>query len=292
MTIRSRLALLFTLAVLALVAGGSYLFVNRLRDGLDQSLDSRLTTRASGITGDLHAPGDNLSTSFISQLRLGNTNGIYAQLLSLSGDVLNSSRGLGGPLISPTQAAAAANRSLSLDGTARIAGPDETTSEPMRLLVQHDPQPNLIVVVAISREVVDKAVSRATQQLVILCVVVLLLAGPAAWLLTRSALRPVERMRRQVAGMRADEVGTGLAIPRTHDEIARLANTFNGLLGRLHAAAEREKAFVTDAGHELRTPLAVLKGELELAQHPNRTLPDLRETISVAAEETDRLVRL
>jgi len=66
MTIRSRLALLFTLAVLALVAGGSYLFVNRLRDGLDQSLDSRLTTRASGITGDLHAPGDNLSTSFIS----------------------------------------------------------------------------------------------------------------------------------------------------------------------------------------------------------------------------------
>ncbi|MGH8963121.1 MAG: sensor histidine kinase [Jatrophihabitantaceae bacterium] len=293
MTIRTRLALLFTAAVLALVAGGSVLFVKRLGDGLNQSLDVRLATRAASVLAVLQRPGDNLSTPFLYRLRLGNTNGIYAQLLSTQGTEINTSRGLGNsPLISPGQAARTVIGAISADTTAQLIGPDERTAEPMRLMAVHNAFPSIVVVVATSREVVDKAIAKATQQLLILCGVVLLLAGPAAWLLTRAALRPVERMRRQVAGMRATEVGSGIAIPKTRDEIARLANTFNQLLARLHAANEREKAFVTDTGHELRTPLAVLKGELELAQSPNRTREELRETVTVAAEETERLVRL
>ncbi|MEO8888062.1 MAG: ATP-binding protein [Jatrophihabitantaceae bacterium] len=295
MTIRTRLALLFTVAVLVLVAGGSVLFVKRLGEGLDQSLDGRLATRANSIVSDLHRPGNDLSTDFIARLPLGNTNGIYAQLLTTEGVALNTSRGLHGQLLIPASLARSPSlftRPASRDSVVQILGPDSDTAEQMRLYVIGNARPNLVIVVAISREVVEKAVDRATQQLVILCGLVLLLAGPAAWLLTRAALRPVERMRRQVAGMRADEVGSGLAIPRTRDEVARLATTFNGLLSRLSAAVEREKAFVSDAGHELRTPLAVLKGELELAQNPNRTVAELRETVSVAAEETERLVRL
>jgi signal transduction histidine kinase len=140
--------------------------------------------------------------------------------------------------------------------------------------------------------VVDEAVSRSRWQLVLLGTGVLVLAGSGGWLLTRAALRPVERMRQDVRALEARNAGAALTVPRTRDEIARLAETFNAVLGRMQNAVLHEQALVADAGHELRTPLTVLKGELELARRPQRTRAELREAIEVAAGETDRLVRL
>ena len=149
-----------------------------------------------------------------------------------------------------------------------------------------------MVAVATSREVLDEAAKRAALQLLVLGAIVLLLAGPGAWLLARAALRPVERMRAQAAELEARDAGAGLTVPGGRDEISRLGETLNGLLGRLHEAYEREFAFVADAGHELRTPLTVLRGELELACRPGRTREQLAATVEVAAEQTERLIRL
>ena len=287
MSIRARLATLFTLAALALVIAGSFLFVTQLRTQLLASVDSRLITREQSVGAALDTgrirPGE----------RLTNANGIYSQVLHVDGIVRNTSHGLpAAPLLSGTALADASHRTLSFDRTVPMIAADDIAQEPMRLRAVPLPKLRLVMVVATSRVVVDAAVRRATEQLVVLCAVVLVLAAAGGWLLTRAALRPVERMRRAVAALPAAEIGDGITVPRTRDEIARLGRTFNELLLRLRDAAERERAFVSDAGHELRTPLAVLKGELELAQHPGRTLPELRETVGVAAEETDRLVRL
>ncbi|HEV2887236.1 MAG TPA: HAMP domain-containing sensor histidine kinase, partial [Jatrophihabitans sp.] len=84
----------------------------------------------------------------------------------------------------------------------------------------------------------------------------------------------------------------GLTVPGGRDEISRLGETLNGMLGRLHEAYEREFAFVADAGHELRTPLTVLRGELELARRPGRSPEQLTAAVEVAAEQTERLIRL
>ena len=82
------------------------------------------------------------------------------------------------------------------------------------------------------------------------------------------------------------------ASPPTRDEIAALGTTINALLARLQEALHRERGFVADAGHELRTPLAILRAELELAARPGRSREALVDAINEAGEETDRLIRL
>src|SRR5207244_1389018 len=83
-----------------------------------------------------------------------------------------------------------------------------------------------------------------------------------------------------------------LPVPRTHDEIAALASTMNALLAELQDSLARQRAFVADAGHELRTPLAVLRAELELASKPGRTHEELRDAVEHATGETERLARI
>ncbi|MEP6560207.1 MAG: HAMP domain-containing sensor histidine kinase [Nakamurella sp.] len=289
MPIRLRLALLVTAATLVLLTGAGFLFIRELQTGLQQNLDTTLHTRVEDLISQLGEQAANFQDAGPTPLVLGNDS--YQQVLTDHGKVLDSSDGLTGtPLLTPAQATQAATNTLLADTTITPAGTQAT--QRVRLLATATNQPGVIVAVAVSRDVLDQAVSRATWQLLVLGIIVLLLAGPGAWLLAAAALRPVDRMRAQAAALQARDAAIGVAVPGTRDELARLAVTLNELLTRLHAAVEHERAFVADAGHELRTPLTVLKGELELAGRPGRSNQELMATVAVAAEETDRLIRL
>ncbi|WP_225634888.1 sensor histidine kinase [Streptomyces solaniscabiei] len=108
------------------------------------------------------------------------------------------------------------------------------------------------------------------------------------WLVTRRALRPVEGIRREMAAITASEdLARRVPVPDTHDEIARLASTTNETLAALESSVERQRRFVADASHELRSPIASLRTQLEVAAaHPE--LLDL----DGAVEDTVRLQRL
>jgi len=93
--------------------------------------------------------------------------------------------------------------------------------------------------------------------------------GIASWLLTTAALRPVTAMRRRAETLEDLDSDELLPVGPAQDEVSALASTLNAFLDRVRAATAREKQVVADASHELRTPIAVLRGQVELAKrHP------------------------
>lgn len=120
----------------------------------------------------------------------------------------------------------------------------------------------------------------------------LLLATYAGYRLAGAALGPVESMRREAAEISSATSGRRLPVPEAQDEVRRLGETLNEMLARLDEGLLRERRFVADAGHELRTPLALLLTELELALRRPRSPEELENAIRSATEEVERLIRL
>lgn len=113
-----------------------------------------------------------------------------------------------------------------------------------------------------------------------------------AYVLAAAALRPVESMRREAEAIGTTSRSGRLPTPPARDEIYRLGETLNEMLARLEESINRERAFVADAAHELRTPLALLRMELDLALSRARSKEELEEALRSASAESERLSRL
>jgi signal transduction histidine kinase len=114
---------------------------------------------------------------------------------------------------------------------------------------------------------VRRAVDTVERYLMLGIVVLVGLVGAAVWLIVRRALRPVEEMRSEVEEITHGTLHRRVPVPATHDEIARLAGTMNEMLDRLEGAATRQREFVSDASHELRSPLTAMRTVLEVTRH-------------------------
>jgi two-component system OmpR family sensor kinase len=133
------------------------------------------------------------------------------------------------------------------------------------------------------------------RQLIVLAIAAPLLVAVLAgfgWTLVRAALRPVDALTREAAAISTLESGRRLPTVSGDDEIARLAGTLDAMLARLAVSFERERAFVDDASHELRTPVAVLRGEIELALSAQDDQEEVRRSLLAAQGQVTRLARL
>jgi signal transduction histidine kinase len=110
--------------------------------------------------------------------------------------------------------------------------------------------------------------------------------------LCRRALAPVQRMAASAAAIPAGEPGRRLEVAATGDELEELGRSFNGLLDRLQEAFERQRRFTGEASHQLRTPLAVMLGQVEVALRRERPPEEYRRVLGVVAEQSGRLQRV
>jgi heavy metal sensor kinase len=287
--IRYRLGLLSALVTFVVFGVAGVLFTRSFHGAQVDSLDRGLRTQADALARRLRDTETPLDLGRDDPTAAVATGEVVAQVLDVDGAVLDATREAGDdPVVGSDVVRRAARRAVFAEASLG----DER--EPYRVIARAVPEVRglPILVVGTSLEEVDAATTRLETGLLVGGVAAVLLAGLGGWALATAALRPVDRMRRRAALISEDDSKATLPVPTTRDEIAALATTMNELLERLQRALQRQRDFVADAGHELRTPLAVLRAELELAGRPQRSVDDLREAVAHATDETERLARL
>jgi two-component system, OmpR family, sensor kinase len=287
--ITTRLTIVFAVVMAAvLLATGLFLY-RQLGSRLDRTVEEGLRQRADDVAAFVRRSHPGGPDSGVG--RLTDSDESFTQVTDARGRVLSATPPrLSRPVLTP-QELSEARRTPTFRERRSLPG---FGGDPLRLLAAPVATPGGPLVVVVGTSVDDR--DEALHGLLTL----LLIGGPAALLLAtltavgvaHAALRPVEAMRRQAAAISGSEPDRRLPVPSTHDELSRLGETLNAMLGRLQAALAHERAFVADASHELRTPLTILKTELDLAMLNGRSVEELREAVRSAAEETDRLVRI
>jgi heavy metal sensor kinase len=270
-----------------LAATGWYLYA-RVDSHLAAALDRQLRVRAHDLAQVVERSEAPLSAAGrIPGVERGET---YVQLLDGGGRVVDSTPPLGGgSVLSAAELRDARSRAVFADRSS-VPGLDE----PSRLLatpVERDGK-RLILLVGVTAADRAETVSSLRTELLIAGPIALALASLLGYFLAGLSLKPVEAMRRRAATISAERPGERLPVPPTGDELQRLGETLNAMLSRLEEALERERNFVADAGHELRSPLALLRTELELALRYEEMPDELRDAVRASSDEVHRLAQL
>lgn len=272
--------------VLTIVGVAVYL---RFEADLDATINHGLRSGASDISALVQRSDSGLDSPGRSVLvERGES---FAQVVDADdGEVVDASPSLRATLLLDAGLLARARRSTVIVTRPNPYEPEE----PARLLATPvDARGRrLVVVVGAAADDRDSQLQTLALLLAIGGSIALALASLAGYGVASAALRPVDAMRRKADEISAEHPGERLPVGSADDEIARLGTTLNGMLARLQRGVQRERAFVADASHELHTPLAILRTEIELALQRGRSPDELRDALRSAAEETDRLGEL
>ena len=268
-TLRTRVTAVAALAVLAVLSVTSVGLVlaqrQALLDARDETLDQHADDLALRVRSGRNPAARDLAFEDVA-----------VQVVAVDGRVLAASPRLDGNLPRTTR--------TSAPTTVELPGGDS-----VRLVAREIGGTRILVAGGLD-DVRDGTAALAGSLLLAVPLSTAVLAGVVWWAVGR-ALRPVEAMRVRVEQIPGTAPGQRVPEPETPHELARLARTMNAMLGRLQESAERQRRFVADASHELRSPLARMRAELEVDRaHPRSADP--AATSASVLEETVGLQRL
>jgi signal transduction histidine kinase len=281
--VRVRSTAAATAAVGLALCAGAVLMLWVLRSSLTQAVQDAAAQRAQDVAAALSTSG--LTSAAL--LAPNATEQSVVQVLDPRGAVLLASADIEGE---PALTAMHPAPGLVATGVEPLPVADEGSYVIAARGVQVGPRP-LVVVVAQSMAGVDASVHTVGRLLLVGFPFVIAVVAGAVYLIVGRALAPVESIRRRVASISAEDLSQRVPVPRADDELSRLARTMNGMLDRLQRSQKVQRRFVSDASHELRSPLAALRATAEVAaRYPaDKSWQDLAPAI---VDETDRLDRL
>jgi two-component system OmpR family sensor kinase len=274
--IRTRLTLVFAGMSLVVLGIAGVVLLIEFRAELDRTIDEALRSRAASIRAD--------PLVGISAIPEGDE--VFAQLVRSDGTVESSANLPAGSLL-PLSVLRSLGGATFFDRVVRTV--EERVASRV-FAVPSEAGPFLVVGMDVEDQ--DDAVERLTVLLAVGGPIVLLALSALGWILAGAALRPVEGLRSEAAAISTSEPSRRLQVPKTGDELQRLAETLNAMLDQLHEALDRERRFVDEASHELRTPVGVLKAEVDLALKGPRSRDELEAALRSIAQEAERLRRL
>lgn len=277
MTLRARLTAAASAAILLLLLLSAVVLYWRVSDALHTGVDDTVSRQAAAIAADT-------TSSTASTVKPVQGVGAVVQIVDSDGRVISTSADIDGePRLFNFAVTSSGSRPTLR--TIRLEALDDAT---FRVAGLEGPAPaHNLVYVAVPLSGVNRSTAELAGALVVGVPILTAALAALTWLLAGRALRPVETLRQQAASISVSDMRQRVDVPTGRDELSRLASTLNDLLDRLDNSLSRQRQFVADAAHELRSPIAAIRAQAEVADHVNGA-----DEPSPLAAETVRLSRL
>ncbi len=294
-SLRFKLTLWYVLILGILLISFSTFLYFTLSKSLHRDVDNKLRSLAELVSSESSSPLSKFGFGNIDQALETSMNlkpiGKFIQVLDESGNIGRKSDNLRNvQLPISLNALKNASKGLITFETNRSIG-----NTPLRIItfpVVENNHATKIVQIASSLEEVEDALNTLFIILIITVPLALMVASLGGQFLAHKALKPVDDITQTARMITSQNLNQRITPPKVKDEISRLIETFNGMISRLDQSFRQIKQFSSDASHELKTPLTILKGEVEVMLRKERTQQEYQQTLKSNLEEINRMSQI
>ena len=295
-TIKFRMTLWYVVILGIILSSFSFFLYFTLADSLYKGVDNKIRTMAEIVASSARSPFEaGTSIADLDQVMTDQFGirplGRFIQILDESGRVGDRSTNLRDVQIPiSVQTLKAASKGAITFETVRVMG-----KYPLRVVtipISENGKMAGIVQVGSSLEGVEDALHQLLLILLIAVPAALLVASAGGLFLANKALRPVDAITQIARRIGSGDLSQRIRIKRANDELGRLASTFNEMIAKLEKSFRQVKRFTADASHELKTPLTILRGEVEVGLKKKRGLKEYQRILASNLEEISRMSRI